>query len=802
MKFTLSWLKEYLDTDATLEEILETLNKIGLEVDEVIDRSSKLVDFNCVIVEECINHPNSDHLHICQVRTNNNKEPITIICGAQNVRAGLKSILAPVKSILPNGMEIKKSKIRGIDSNGMLCSEKELGLGDDAGGIIEIDSNTAIGTNIADIFNLRDQIIDISITPNRGDCLGVYGIARDLACTGIGKLKKLEDIKFSSTFKSNKTLSVGDPNCQVFSFREIKNIKNCESPEWLKNKLKSIDVNPKNAVVDIANYVMFSLNKPLHCYDALKVNNKLRIESADGGEHFKDLFNNEYILPKGTTIVKDTDKILCLGGILGSKDSCSNMETSNVIVESAIFDPINTAKNSKLLNIQTDSKYRFERGSEYNMVDFALDYACRLIQEICGGEVSERVKCEQDDYKKSITRTIDLEINYIEKLLGLKIPEKEIMQILNSFGYKVKKTFNTLSLQIPYYKNNILCKEDVIDDIIRIYGYDNLKDKDFTDIKVFEKANNLYNKKLEEKLYQIRLQLIANGMVETVTYSFLNKNDNSYFCDSKDELDLINPIISDLSHLRESLIPNILNILKKNRNRGFENESFFEIGNIYNKCAIDSENTVLCGVRCGKYKIKDIYNETRDFDIYDIKMDLFDILNIFNIDGNKMLINNDTPTYYHPNRSGAVFMGKTLVGYFGELNPKIAQKFELKRPVIFEFFINKLPEKLIIGDKTRSAFVANDLQQVQRDFAFLIDKNTNVGSIIKDIGNLNKELIDDVFLFDIYENNIANNKKSIAIKVTLQPKIKTLTKEEIEYISKEIVDFIQKKYNAILRDSE
>lgn len=802
MKFTLSWLKEYLDTDAIIEKIAETLNKIGLEVDEIIDRSSMFANFNCVIVEECINHPNSDHLHICQVRTNNNKEPITIVCGAPNVRAGLKSILAPIKSVLPNGMEIKKSKIRGIESNGMLCSEKELGLGDNTSGIIEIDNNIVIGANIADIFNLRDPIICISITPNRGDCLGVYGIARDLACAGIGKLKKLEDIKFNSIFKSNKILSVGDSNCPVFSFREIKNIKNCESPEWLKNKLKSIDAKPKNAVVDIANYVMFSLNKPIHCYNASKVINKLRIESADGGEHFKDLFNNEYILPKGTTIIKDTDKILCLGGILGSKNSCSDMETNSIIVESAIFDPINTAKNSKLLNIQTDSKYRFERGSDYNMVDFALDYTCRLIQEICGGEVSERVKYEKSDYKKYITKTIDLQINYIEKILGLKIPEKEIFQILNCFSYKVKKTFNTLSLQVPLYKNNIICKEDVIDDIIRIYGYDNLKDKDFTDMKVFEKTNNLYNKKLEEKLYQIRLKLVANGMIETLTYSFLNKNDNNYFCDSKDELDIINPIISDLSHMRESLIPNILNILKKNKNRGFDSGSFFEIGNIYNKCAIDSENTIICGIRCGKYKKKDSYNETRDFDIYDIKSDLFDILNIFSIDGNKVLINNNTPAYYHINRSGAVFMGKTLVGYFGELNPRIAQKFELKRPIIFEFFIDKLSEKIILSNKTRSAFIANDLQQVKRDFAFLINKNINVGSIIKDINNLNKELIKDIFLFDVYENNIANNKKSIGITITLQPKIKTLTKEEIDHISKEIIDFIQKKYDATIRDIE
>ena len=800
MKFTLSWLKEYLETEASLQKIIDTLNKIGLEVDNVLDKKSELKDFNCVIIEECIKHPDSDHLHICQVKYSNSKEPITIVCAAPNARSGLKTILAPVGSKLPNGMEIKRSKIRGIESNGMLCSEKELGLGDNHEWIIEIDNKIEIGTNLSTIFNLDDPVIDISITPNRGDCLGVYGIARDLACAGLGELKKIEKPTIKKSFDSKIQLDVTDKNCPVFYFREIKNLKNCESPEWLKNRLKSIDVNPKNALVDIANYVMFSFNKPLHCYDVSKINGSIKIESADGGENFIDLFNNSYTLTKDVTIIKDDEKILCLGGVIGAECSCSSLETTNVLIESAIFDAINTAKTSKKLNIQTDSKYRFERGSDYDTVEFALNYTCKLILDICGGEVSDIIKYESETYKNSIVKTIDININDIEKLLGIRIPENDIIDILKKHEYEISRKSDILQLKVPTYKNNTIYKEDVIDDIIRIYGYDKLENIDFLDNKIFIKDGNLFVKKFEEKLYKIRQILASNGIIELITYSFLKKEYDILFREFKDELDVINPITLDLSHMRQNLLPNILNIINKNKNRGCENISFFEIGNIFSECKIDKENTVVCAVRQGKYKIKDQYNETRDFDIYDVKKDLFDVLSIFGIDGNKLIVNKNTPNYYHPGRSGSVYMGKILIGYFGELHPSVSEYFNLKKPVIFEFFVDKLPSRLFLECKTKGAFVTNDLHGVNRDFAFFIDKNVEIGSIIKDIYSINKELIYDVFLFDVYSENSLSDKKSIGITVHFQPKLKTLTKEEINSISDDIISFLDEKYNAALRD--
>ena len=799
MKFTLSWLKEYLDTNYDLNSIVNRLNEIGLEVDDVIDNSEMYRNFNCVVVEECINHPDSDHLHICQVRYANDKEPVTIVCGAPNVRSGLKTILCPVNCCLPNGMEIKKTKIRGIESNGMLCSEKELGLGDNHDGIIEMPETAKIGENIVDILNLNDPVIDISITPNKGDCLSVYGIARDLASAGIGKLKKPEDIKTNNIFKTNTKLKVTDKNCPIFYFREIKNLKNCDSPDWLKKRLKSIDINPKNALVDITNYVMMCFGRPLHCYDKSKINGDILVYAANGGETFVDLFEKEYKLNNAATLIGDKEKILCLGGIMGSNSSGSSLDTNNVILECAIFDPINTARTSRLLNISSDSKYRFERGVDPDITEFVLNYATNLIISICGGEVSDIIKYENEDFIK--TKVLDLNYNYIKDLLGIVIDKKDVLNILETMDYKIKENGDILSITIPHYKNNIIVKEDIIDDIIRIYGYDKLTTRDFTDTNIFEKDGNLFNKKYENKLYSIRKVLAASGYTELITYSFLNEKDNSYFAETKDELKIINPIIEDFSYMRQSLLPNILNIIKKNNNRGYYNLSFFEVGHIFNKANIDSENNVVVAVRSGSNGLKDIYNESRQFDIFDLKKDLFDVLEVFGINGEKMNIDNKTPEYYHPNRSGAVYMGKTLIAYFGELHPNINSIFDVKnRSIVFELFLDNLPKKILTEDKSKNSFKPEDLQSITRDFAFIVSEDVRVGDMLKNIYTLNKEYITNVHLFDVYTDKNMDSKKSVAFTVTLQPKNENMNKDDIDKISNTIIDYITKEFGGILRD--
>ena len=804
MKFTFSWLKEFLETEKTIEEITNRMNEIGLEVEEVIDKSKELQDFNCVLIEECENHPDSDHLHICKVRYNKDKDPLNIVCGAPNARKGLKTILAPVGSKLPNGLELKKTKIRGIESNGMLCSIRELGLGEEHEGIMEISNDVEIGTNIADILNIKDQIIDISITPNRGDCLSVYGIARDLACAGMGKLKHYKEYNVNIDEKENNKvkLTVEDVNCPVFYIREINNLKNCESPKWLQERLKAIDMNPKNALVDITNYVMMCFGRPLHCYDVDKIEGNMIVAPAENGEEFIDLFDKKHALSNGMTLIKDDKKNLCLGGVIGAKESCSELETKNVVLEVAVFDAINTARTGRLLNVQTDSRYRFERGVDYEITEFVLNYATKLIQEICGGEASKINKYENENYKQSITRTFELDINYIYKLLGIEIDKKDILSILKNFDYIVKENGNILTITAPYYKNNILVKEDVIDDIIRIYGYNNLKDRDFVNTDVFEKDGNLFVKNLENKLHQARQVIVKNGFVELISYAFLNKKDDAHFSDVNDELDLMNPIIADLSHMRQNMIPNILNIIKKNINRGFGDLSFFEIGRTFNKCQIDCENDILACVRYGKKETKSIYNnKPQSFDVFDIKKDLFDVLEVFGINGEKLNIDRNVPKYYHPNRSGALYIGKMLIGYFGELHPNINTAFELKdRIFVCELMINNLPKKIILEDKVRTAFKPNDLQAIDRDFAFILNNDIAVGDIIKNIYNINKELITDINLFDIYTDEKMQGKKSVAFSVKIQPKFDNLNKEEIDKISADIIDFVNKNYGGILRD--
>lgn len=799
MKFTLSWLKDYLKTETSVEAIVANLNKIGLEVEEVVDNSQILKDFNCVKIEECINHPDSDHLHVCSVRYSNNEEPITVVCGAPNARTGLKTVLAPVGSNLPNGINIKKTKIRGIESNGMLCSMKELGIGEEYDGIIELDEDTKIGENVADIFNLNDQLFDISITPNRGDALSVYGIARDLSVVGIGELKELETIESERSFDSEKHLLVEDKNCHYYSFRQIKNIKNCESPNWLKNKLSSIGINPKNAIVDITNYTMFTFGQPLHGYDLDKIKGDIYVRSASGKETFVDLFEKEYNLNGGETIICDAEKILCLGGIVGGFNSGTELDTKNVLLEAANFDPINTAKN---LGIDSDSKYRFERGIDSEMTYFVINFATKLILEICGGEVSNLVEFFDGDYKKSKTRNLELDLEKIYALTGLEIEESEILRILTKLGYEIiERNDKVLNLLIPSWKNNIIVYQDIIDDFVRIYGYDRLNNNDFTDSKYYEKDGNNFVKCLKNKLYQVRKKLAENKMTELLTYAFINKEDCSFFAKTNDNLEVINPIISELSYMRQSLIPNILNIVKKNNDRGFENLSLFEIGRIFNSNKPTDENSIVAGVRYGKNKEKDIYENVRDFDIFDVKKDIFDILSIFGINGAKMSITKDIPNYYHPNRSGAIVMGKTILGYFGELHPSINKHFDLKNRInIFEFFVDNLPKKSILDNRNVSGFKVNNLQPVERDFAFILDKNIEIGVLIKDVQNTNKELIKDIKLFDIYYDEKIQDKKSIAFKVILQPIEKTLAKEDIDAISKIIIETVETKYKAELRD--
>lgn len=785
-----------------MDELYLTLNNIGLEVEDIIDRSEGLGVFKSVLVEECEKHPNSDHLHVCKVKTHEGNV-LQIVCGAPNVKKGMKSILAPVGSVIPDGeMKIKKAKIRGVESEGMLCSGKELGLDNNPTGIIELDKKVKLGKSVVEIFGLNDPLIDISITPNRGDCLGVYGVARDLAAAGLGKLKKLYVPEIKATVPCPVKLDVTDKNCTCFGIRYIKGVKNCESPDWMKQKLISIGLTPKSALVDITNYVMFCINKPLHCYDASKISGNMVIRTAEEGEKFVALDDKEYELTDKMTVIADEKEVLCLGGIIGGLSSASTMETTDVILESALFDSVNTRRSGKGLGIETDSRFRFERKVDPEDLDRSLNIAAHLIMDICGGECSEIVKVCTCEEKCNFKRTLNYELSRTKKLLGIEIPRMEIIEILKNLGFEVKensKDLNILHLTIPTWRNDVGIQEDIVEEIIRIYGYNKLAPAKISSKKIGENIGNIQNKEFYSKLWQMRVLLASKGMDEIISWSFLNENIAKEFAPINDKLRLLNPISLEMAYMRPSLIPNMMTILKKNEDRGFDNLGLFEKGRIFVSNEPEAQKRVIAGVRYGQNTEKDVHGSSRKFDVFDVKSDLYDCLKIFGIKENKVTLSNDVPDYYHPGKSGAIKLGETYIGCFGEIHPLKTKLFDLKgRVYAFELFLDNLPQKVKKKGVRRKVFSVNDLQISKRDFAFWVDKDVEVGKILDFVKDMNRETIKSIHLFDIYEGK-DDDKKSVAFSITIQPQDKTMTGDEIEAICQDVIKGVEKGFDGELR---
>ncbi|MDD2839516.1 MAG: phenylalanine--tRNA ligase subunit beta [Rickettsiales bacterium] len=804
MKFTLSWLKEYLDTQANCSEILNKLDQIGLEVDVVVDDSKKFKDFNCVEVIECNNHLDSDHLHICKVKKVDG-EILQIVCGAPNAKSGMKAVLAPVGSIIPSGdFEIKKSKIRGVESCGMLCSEKELGLGEDHSGIIELSSEIELGKNVADIYGLNDPMIDLNLLQNTAHCLGVYGIARDLSATSIGKLREFKNHEIKSVIPSPFRVEIQDENCPEFTLRYIKGIKNCESPDWIKQRLKAVGINPKSALVDITNYVMLVLNRPLHCYDADKINGNLVVKKANGGEKFLALDKIEYIMPQNATLICDTNSILGLGGIIGGEKSASSDKTTNVVLECAVFDPLNIARTARALNIITDAKFRFERGIDQTTTELALNYATYLIQTICGGESSEIVRVISNSYDENL-RIMNFPISCVELFLGLKIERQKIIEILKNLGYGVEedvKDLNILILTLPTWRPDISVKETVIEDIIRVYGYDNLKEIKINNEKISETQEQTENRNLNKKLWDAGLLLAANGMTEIISWSFMKEDVAKEFAPINEKLRVKNPITADLSYMKPSIIPNLLTIAKNNQDRGTANICIFEKSRVFMSLMPEGQKRVIGGIRTGTTCEKDVFSSSRAYDIFDVKKDLFDVLRIFGISADALTITNDVPDYYHPARSGAIKMGNIFLGSFGEIHPLKTNILGLKNKVnAFELFLDNIPKQKEQKATQKKKYIINDLQNVSRDFAFILDCDVEVGKVIDTVKKVSKELIKEVHIFDIYQGkNMEEGKKSIAFSIKLQPTERTLNGEEIDGISNKIIKDITEKLGGVLRD--
>ena len=801
MKFTIDWLKQHLDTNYNDKKIVDKLTNIGLEVESFESQSSQQDEFVIAKIVNVERHPNADRLSVCDVDIGE-KEIVKVVCGAPNAKKDLLTIYAPPGAIIPkNKMKLSVSKIRGVTSYGMLCSESELKLSNESEGITELPSkkyNNQIGKKY--FKNNSSKVIDLSITPNRADCLGVRGVARDLAAAGAGKLKKYDQnkIKFKGTqkikVKINKEKNQG---CAAFGSCLIKGIKNTESPQWLKDKILALGQKPISAIVDITNYIMFDLNRPLHAYDADKINESIIVRNSKKGESFEALDNKTYTLQDNMCVISDQSGVLGLGGIIGGTRSGTELDTKNILLESAYFNPKSIRKTSKLLNIDTDAKFRFERGIDPNSIEEGLVMAAKLIQEICGGEIS-KLDLQKSEISKKISIRFPLDL--FESVTGFKISVKEIIKILTDLGFIIKKKNNDLNLIAPSWRPDILQPIDIVEEIVRIKGYDQIK------TELPEKVRKIPTLNKQQKLFHFLQRSVASkGYYEAVTWSFTDSKINQLFKENKNEVEIINPISADLNVLRSSIFSNLIIYLKNNLDRGFKDISLFEIGPIFSGNKPGQQKIVLGGLRSGKVSRYNWIEKERLVDVFDAKRDAIQTIVESGFDQKKLYINDKAPSYYHPGKSGTIYLSKNEnnpVAFFGEIHPNILKKIDIKTEalVCIEIYLDNIKETTKKLKDQKSLYQYSDYQKSERDFAFVIDKNFKVQELVNIISEIDKSLIRSVKVFDVYEGEkIPNNKKSIALNVTIQSSEKTLNEEDLEKVNKLIISTVETKSGAKIR---
>ena len=799
MIITLPWLKQHLKTKASQSEIIDKLTNIGLEVEGIKEDNGELGKFKIAKILKAEKHPNADKLKVCDV-TLGGKEIFKVVCGAPNARDGLMTIYAPPGAIIPKTkFQLKVAKIRGVESKGMLCSESELNISNESSGIIELKkSEKEIGKSY--FKHKTEQAIDISITPNRADCLGIRGIARDLSSTGIGKLIPLKKKKLKQSTKHViKTSIKNDPKqgCTTFGSCYIKNINNKESPEWLKNKITALGLKPISAVVDITNFVMFDLNRPLHAYDADKIEKEIIVRDSRENEEFEALDNKIYKLKKGMCVIADKSSVLGLGGIIGGTKTSTEYETKNIVLESAYFLPSSIRKTARDLSINTDAKYRFERGIDPNSVIEGLEIATELILNICGGQASKFVITGKSKQKCKILK---FEVNNFENLIGVPISINEAQKIFLSLGFKCSKRKKDLIVEIPTWRPDINQDVDLIEELIRIKGFKN--------IKLVEPKRERENPTLnfKQKLFHLSQRSLASkGYFETVTWSFTDSKIDKQFSKQEKEIPIFNPISSDLNVLRRSIFSNLSVHLKKNQDRGYEDLSLFEIGPTFFGKNPGEQQIVVGALRSGKINRKSWIDKERNVDVFDIKSDVVKTLIELGVPEHNLFVSDNTKECYHPGRSGSVTFKSEKgphLAYFGEIHPAIIKKMDFKEQNIFglEIFLKNIPEPNKKARETKKSFQASDFQKSERDFAFVIDKIFKIGLLEKIIREIDSSIIQNVTTFDIYEGeNIPKDKKSVAINVTLQAEDKTLNEEDLDQISRKIIEVVKEKTGATIR---
>jgi phenylalanyl-tRNA synthetase beta chain len=800
VKLTLSWLKEHLETDASAQQIADRLNSIGLEVESLSDPGAALKDFVVGEVITAEKHPQADRLRLCSVNTG--AETLQIVCGAPNARAGLKVVLARPGTVIPaSGEALKIGTIRGVESRGMMCSARELLLGEDHDGIIELKPGAKAGAPVVEALVeagllADDPVFDVSITPNRGDAASVWGVARDLAASGLGTLKTEKVAPVAGKFPSPRTISLdfapeNKNACPIFAGRLIRGVKNGPAPKWVQDRFKATGLKSISALVDATNFVSQDRGRPLHVFDADKIGN-LTARMAGAGEQVLALDDVTYALDADTIVIADESRALSIAGIMGGKDSGSYAETVNVFIESAYFDPAPIARSGRRLGIISDARYRFERGVDPQQVLPGLEMATRLILEWCGGEASDVVIAGE---LPPPHRPIAFDPALVEQLGGIAVPRAEIVRILQGLGFVVED-HGILQVVPPSWRHDIDGPADLVEEVVRIHGLSSVKSVPLSQEAGARKA---VLTRTQRRARSARRLLAARGFNETVSFSFIARDQARLFGGGDDGRQLSNPIAADLDALRPTPLSSLLAAGARNAARGFSNLALFEIGPGFVSGAPGGQHAIAAGLRTGA-ALRDWSKSTHDADAFDVKADMLAALEAVTGSAMSAPVTRGAPGWYHPGRSGVIALGKTVIAQFGELHPRVAAAFDLKGPAVgFEIFLDALPEPKQKG-KARPLFSPSPFQAIERDFAFVVKREVAAGDIVKAVKLAERNLIEAVNVFDVYEGKgIPDGMKSVAISVRIQPRDKTLTDGEIEAVATAIVTQVAKATGATLR---
>jgi len=801
MKFTFRWLKEHLDTDRSLGEIVDKLTMIGLEVERVEDKAKLYAPFVIARVTEAKQHPNADRLRVCMVDTGAG-DPIQVVCGAPNARAGMKGVFVPPGAFIPGkDMTLQVGTIRGVESRGMLVSEFELQLSDNHEGIIELPDDAPVGASYAQWAGIDDPVIEINLTPNRADCAAVHGIARDLAAADMGTFKDPGIKPVKGEFPCPVGVKIETPElCPAFALRLVRGVNNGPSPDWLQKRLIAIGLRPINALVDITNFITYDRGRPLHVFDAAKVRGTLVVRRAHAGETLAALDGKTYALDETMCVIVDDGGAESLAGIMGGEKTGCSAATTDVLIESALWNEINIARTGRKLGINSDARYRFERGVDPAFTLPGLELATHMVLDLCGGTPSQFSVAGSADPPE---RVIDFPLLELKRLAGLSVPLPQMRGVLERLGFFVAGQGERVKVAVPSWRPDVQGKADVVEEVMRILGVDRVPSTPF-DRGAGQRRRVLTSMQLRTR--KAKRALAARNLVEAVTWSFIGKTQAELFGGGKPELALANPIAAELSDMRPSLIPGLVIAAQKNADRGFADVALFEVGQVFRGDAPADQLTAAAGIRRALAKPSGIgrHWQKRDgvVDAFDAKPDALAVLAAAGAPAAALQVTPGGPAWFHPGRSGTIQIGpQNVLGHFGELHPSALEALHAEGPLVaFEVILERIPEPKARATRARPALELSSFQPVVRDFAFVVERNVKAADIVRTAQAADRKLITGVTVFDVYEGpGIEPGKKSIAIAVTIQPRDKTMTDTEIEALAAKIVAEVGKRTGGALR---